>query len=329
MIEYIFHNNNTPPLNNVKNKVSIIVPVYNVEKYIYRCINSILTQTYSNLECILVDDFSPDNCPKICDEYEKKDARIKVIHKDKNEDLPQARKTGFEYSSGNFIQFIDSDDWIEADMTEKLVNAAIKTDADIVTCDFYINNVNDYYYKKCILDFNNNFNNIGLGHDCSVWNKIYRRELIALIKFPIGNKYEDLVITQQAYFYSNKIIHIPYALYHYFNNIESMTHVQNEKTVYETRDNFLFAINFIQENLKDKYKLKEKDINEYINRFKFNYQKYIPFAKKKQFFEFYYESKFYRWMFIKIFKKLMKSMLFIVPYGFVLFKEKILHKRKI
>jgi glycosyltransferase involved in cell wall biosynthesis len=106
-------------------KVSIIVPVYKVEQYLERCVDSILSQTFTQFECILIDDCSPDNCPALCDEYAKRDARVKVIHKPRNEGLPQARKTGFDNSSGDYIQFVDSDDWIEPDMTERLYAAAI------------------------------------------------------------------------------------------------------------------------------------------------------------------------------------------------------------
>ena len=95
-------------------KVSAIVPVYNVEKYIYRCVDSILNQTFSDFELILVDDGSPDNCPQICDEYAKKDSRIKVIHKE-NGGLSSARNAGLDIASGEWISFIDSDDWIHKD----------------------------------------------------------------------------------------------------------------------------------------------------------------------------------------------------------------------
>ena len=102
-------------------KVSIIVPIYMVEKYLVRCIESIISQTYSNLEIILVDDGSLDDCPQICDEYAKKDNRIKAIHK-KNGGLSSARNAGMEVVTGNYILFVDSDDYIKEDMYEILLN---------------------------------------------------------------------------------------------------------------------------------------------------------------------------------------------------------------
>lgn len=111
--------------------ISIIVPIYNVEKYLDRCINSLLSQSYKNLEIILVDDGSPDNCPQMCDEYLLKDSRIKVIHK-KNEGLGYARNSGLSVATGKYISFVDSDDYVSNDMCEKLILSAEKYNADIV-----------------------------------------------------------------------------------------------------------------------------------------------------------------------------------------------------
>lgn len=116
--------------------VSVIVPVYNVEKYLARCVDSITSQTYENLDIILVDDGSTDNSGRICGEYAKKDTRIRVIHQ-KNKGASAARNCGITAASGNYIGFIDSDDWIDKDMYELLVNTAIEHHADIVRCDTY------------------------------------------------------------------------------------------------------------------------------------------------------------------------------------------------
>lgn len=116
--------------------ISVIVPVYNVEKYLSKCIDSILAQTYKNLEIILVDDGSPDNCPKICDEYAKKDNRIKVIHKE-NGGLSAARNVALDIAKGEYIGFVDSDDFIAEDMYEVLYNLAEKYNAEISSVSFY------------------------------------------------------------------------------------------------------------------------------------------------------------------------------------------------
>ena len=115
--------------------ISIIVPVYKVEPYLNKCVDSIINQTYKNIEIILVDDGSPDNCGKICDDYTKKDSRIKVIHK-KNGGLSDARNYGIEASIGDYIMFVDSDDYISANMCEILLKTAKKYNADIINCNF-------------------------------------------------------------------------------------------------------------------------------------------------------------------------------------------------
>lgn len=114
-----------------KGLISIIVPVYNVEKYIDRCMTMLLGQTYKNIEVILVDDGSPDGCPKLCDEYAKKDSRVKVVHKE-NGGLGLARNSGIDIATGEYIAFVDSDDYVTEDMCEKLLFAAMKYNADIV-----------------------------------------------------------------------------------------------------------------------------------------------------------------------------------------------------
>ena len=112
-------------------KVSINVPVYNVEKYLEKCLDSIVKQTYENIEIILVDDGPPDDCPRICDEWAKKDQRIKVIHKE-NGGLSDARNAGMKVMAGVYVSYIDSDDWIAQDMYQKMINAIKKNNADIL-----------------------------------------------------------------------------------------------------------------------------------------------------------------------------------------------------
>ena len=116
--------------------VSIIVPVYKAEKYIHQCIDSLLAQTYRNIEVILVDDGSPDNCGKICDEYAAKDCRVKVIHQ-QNGGVSVARQTGIDHATGEYSIHADPDDWVEPNMIEELVTKAVADNADMVICDFY------------------------------------------------------------------------------------------------------------------------------------------------------------------------------------------------
>ena len=129
--------------------VTIVLPIYNVEKYLNRCINSIVNQTYKNLEIILVDDGSPDKCSQMCDEWEKKDTRIKVVHK-QNEGLGMARNTGIENATGDYICFFDSDDYLELTAIEKLYKLAKKTDSDIVTYGYSKVDDSGNIYEKSI-----------------------------------------------------------------------------------------------------------------------------------------------------------------------------------
>ena len=118
-------------------KISVVVPVYNVEKYLRKCIDSIINQTYKNLEIILVDDGSPDKCGEICDEYAKKDNRVKVIHK-KNAGVSSARNDGIDNATGEYIIFVDSDDWLEDNAIEIMVDKLNEYDYDCVFCNFYM-----------------------------------------------------------------------------------------------------------------------------------------------------------------------------------------------
>ena len=116
--------------------ISVIIPVYNVEKYLRRCIDSVINQTYKNLEIIIVDDGSTDNSSNICDEYTNKDSRVKVVHKE-NGGLSSARNVGIELAKGDLIAFVDSDDYIELEMYEKLKENMDKYDSDIAICQYY------------------------------------------------------------------------------------------------------------------------------------------------------------------------------------------------
>ena len=172
--------------------VSIIIPIYKVEPYIVRCIESVLHQTYQEIEIILVDDGSPDNCPKICDEYSKKDKRILVIHQE-NRGLPEARRSGYLASTGDYIFFVDSDDYITSDCIEILVRHAINSQVDIVVAGIY--NVEDkelisiprakpgYYNKERINDllktnFLYDINTFTASYPLYAWGKLIRKSLL-------------------------------------------------------------------------------------------------------------------------------------------------------
>ena len=167
----------------MKDLISVIVPIYNVEKYIDKCLNSIVNQTYKNIEIILIDDGSTDTSVLKCNNWEKKDNRIKVIHK-KNEGLAQARNTGISYATGNYITFIDSDDYIDSKMLEKLYNAINKTNSEISACKYVKINKNkkvNLNYSAEIIEFTNKEAIIDLLKETNIsnyaWNKLFKKEL--------------------------------------------------------------------------------------------------------------------------------------------------------
>ena len=192
--------------------ISVVVPAYKVEEYIEKCLDSILNQTYKNLEIILVDDGSPDNCPKICDEYAKKDDRIKVIHK-QNGGLSDARNRGIKEATGEYIAFVDSDDYLESEMYEYLYNLLIKYNADISICGYrtFDENSSMNVATKEETCFNTIEALKALSEDIEVknfaWNKLYKRSLFVdnNIEFPKGKIMEDIATTYKL-FEKSKII---------------------------------------------------------------------------------------------------------------------------
>lgn len=203
--------------------VSIIIPIYNVEKYLSACLDSIIGQTYKELEIILVNDGSTDNCPQVCEEYTAKDKRIKVIHKE-NGGLSDARNAGFEIATGEFISFVDSDDLISPDFCEKLINALLSNDADIAECGFLkFENPEDIKQfknsesqKSEVMDTETALRCLmEISEAAVVWNKIYRKEVIDNLRFPVRKINEDEYWTYKVFGNTRKIIKIPDTMYYY------------------------------------------------------------------------------------------------------------------
>lgn len=202
------------------------MPVYNVELYLDKCVESIVNQTYKNLEIILVDDGSPDKCAIICDKWAQKDERIKVIHK-KNGGLSDARNIGIELAKGEYIAFVDSDDYLEADMYEKLFSAMIKNDADIAMCNFNCVNHADKEIKNQVLSRNliiknecltrnECFNKILTSFNYVVaWNKLYKRQVFEKIRYPVNKIHEDEFVIHHLFNASKNIVCIEDCLYNY------------------------------------------------------------------------------------------------------------------
>lgn len=203
--------------------ISVIVPVYKVEDYIDRCVESLVAQTLRDIEIILVDDGSPDASGKMCDEWAKKDDRIKVIHK-VNGGLSDARNVGIEAAKGDYVAFIDSDDWIDSDMFETLYNAAIKHDADIAECSWRC------IYSDRIEEETENTGAIITGTNIDAlrgelqWknfkpiacNKIYdRRKIFGNVRYPVGKLHEDEYTTHRAFYNADKLVYIDVSKYNY------------------------------------------------------------------------------------------------------------------
>ena len=245
----------------VKNElISVIVPVYKVEPYLRKCIDSIINQTYKNLEIILVDDGSPDNCGKICDEYAEKDSRIVVIHKE-NGGLSDARNAGIDTAKGEYLTFIDSDDWITENYIKYLYDLLNKYTADISGCNYtvvrddgiYVKDKNsffeDRFYQK-----GKNFNELFsiMLYEENVYNsscsKLYRKTLFSNIRFP-GNKiYEDTRTTPKLLHKCNKIIFGYERHYFYFMREQSITNEIFSLRNYERIEAAEEFCQFINEN---------------------------------------------------------------------------------
>ena len=211
--------------------ISVIIPVYKVEDYLEKCINSVINQTYTNLEIILVDDGSTDDSPKICDEYAKKDNRIKVIHKE-NGGLSDARNKGIEIASGEYIGFVDSDDWILPNMYEVLLRNLIKNNADISVCNLIRSkdDIKDIKNKKIKIKvynqekYLNKFFKIN-SQTCEyyAWNKLYKKNIIEKNMYPVGLTSEDVVGTYKAILNANIIVKTSEILYIYRINDNGIT----------------------------------------------------------------------------------------------------------
>ena len=208
--------------------ISVIVPVYNVEKYLERCVKSIAAQTYNDLEILLIDDGSTDKSGKMCDDFQQTDSRIKAFHK-QNGGLSDARNYGIEHSAGEFISFVDSDDYIDEKMLETLHRLITENDADLAVCsamdvfegkevtqvkeikEFNLNKVESYKYM---------LRGDGIPSAC---NKLYKRQTVGDVRFPVGKLYEDGFFTPQILKRVEKTAVTSKPMYYYFRRADSIT----------------------------------------------------------------------------------------------------------
>ncbi|MFR5737749.1 MAG: glycosyltransferase family 2 protein [Coprococcus sp.] len=246
--------------------ISVIVPIYNVEKYIRKCVDSIINQTYKNLEIILVDDGSPDGCGKICDEYERIDSRIVVIHK-KNGGLSDARNAGLEVMHGKYVAFVDSDDWIESEMYQRLYENMMTFHADMsfggVTDDI----IDEKGIEKSVKI--SNYGNTPFAENkiaamkryfhgsWAAWDKLYRASLFDDVKFPVGEINEDEAIVIELLEQCDRVCYTNEVFYHYIKreNSGSITMSDFSKKKLAWQDHCANNLKIIQE----KYPELEKD----------------------------------------------------------------------
>lgn len=246
-----------------KDLISVIVPVYNIEKYLPRCINSILDQTYKNWEAIFVNDGSTDNSLKILEEYKKIDERIKIIDK-KNAGSGAARNDGIENSRGEYIAFLDSDDWYEKNFLEKLYNNLIENNSDVAMCnpkmtydDMSKNKkINTYFFNE--IELNKTPEKIlGILAMPVVWNKLYKKEIIVKngIKFPNCSFCEDVEFLYKTFLYVNKVSKIEDALYNYYQREDSVTKKVKEESIEQLYQVLKNIENYIKNNFNSKLEI--------------------------------------------------------------------------
>ena len=205
---------------NNEQKISVIVPVYNVEPYLRKCLDSIINQTYRNLQIILVDDGSPDNCGAICDEYAAKDSRIEVIHQG-NGGVSAARNAGLRLAVGDYIGWVDSDDWIEPDMYEYLLENALKYGADIAVCSrlecFKERKRFKGWHQIVLLDMEQALERLLQSDEMNnlLWDKLWRKDLFSGVVFPEGRTFEDIAVMHILFAKAQKVVCLPEAKYNY------------------------------------------------------------------------------------------------------------------
>lgn len=224
--------------------ISVIVPVYKVEAYLSRCVDSILAQTYRNLEILLVDDGSPDSCGKICDDYAHRDPRIRVIHKI-NGGLSSARNAGLDIARGQYIAFVDSDDWIEPEMYETMLAAAIREDVPLVCAGRYDveSKTGERKLGLCpakaeVITGEETARRIFTweGMDSAAWDKLYRRELFDSIRYPVGVVVEDVPVTYRLALKAGRVAMCDKPFVNYFHRPGSITTAAvSEKTFHFSR----------------------------------------------------------------------------------------------
>lgn len=269
--------------------ISIVVPIYKVEKYLSRCVDSILSQTFTDFELILVDDGSPDNCGDICEEYAKVDKRIKVIHQ-KNGGLSAARNSGIEWAFANsnsqWITFIDSDDWIHPRYLEVLLNAATESNLPVSICGYLqtegeVEEISPEKFNAKICSVENFF----MDHNVNAvvaWGKLYKKEYFKALRYPVGKLNEDEFTTYKILFQLENVAVVEAKMYYYFVNAGSIMNSSWSIRKFDVFDAMEERILFFKEKNLDG--LSKWQINYYLDYLynRYNYLLKIEDSEEKK-----------------------------------------------
>lgn len=259
--------------------ISVIIPVYKVEQYLDKSVESVVNQTYKNLEIILVDDGSPDNCPAMCDEWAKKDSRIKVIHK-KNGGLSDARNAGLDIATGEYISFLDSDDYFSKDFSKACIDMGEKS------CDVFISQIIDkpsnYVYKYKI-----NKKNHSIIYPVTACSRFISAKFLKEndIKFKVGYYHEDIDFSLKILLHNPKVINSDISFYHYTaDNTGSITKEQDEKKYYKRIIDIIKIVDDISKEFSTEISANKKNYLKYVSFFIFPSLLLIPKLKDEKLF---------------------------------------------
>lgn len=256
-------------------KITVIVPVYNTKKFLTRCVNSILKQSYENLEVIIIDDGSTDGSAQVCDELSKSDKRVRVIHQ-KNKGIATTRNIGIENATGYYISFVDSDDYLEKDLYKNLIENN-ESESNILIFDYEICDVNGKLVHNPLLANENNlekrrqfYSNEKLLHliwneklFCYLWSMLIPKKLFENVRFPDGRLYEDEAVFYKIFMVSDGAEYIPYKGYHYVQHNSSITKTLRNKDMWDRVETYQEAEDYIAQ-LPDELKVDFKNTKESI-----------------------------------------------------------------
>lgn len=278
-------------------KVSVIVPIYGVEKYIERCARSLFEQTLDDIECIFVDDCTPDQSmtvlEKVMSDYPQRKGQTKIIHHEINKGLPSARQSGLKVAKGEYIAHLDSDDWVEKDMYKTLYDLAKPSDADIAVCDFCRTDGDKMKVQEtgCHSTEAQQFlDNLVFHRDSwSLWNKLIKSVYYRNIQFPTSNMGEDMAYMLQLAYFLKRIVYSPTPFYNYYINPSSITKTMEEEKILQRFHQIINNISIVNSFYSDK-PIKDTT-RSYLNYLMWRQKETIlPLVHKKKYYKMWRET---------------------------------------